>query len=118
MELSVQEERKLQERDEVRTAAVESAIFHLASHLQSTACACLDLAYRLKCGNVAMTSRSKGTEAACIEMEHYPIDYKQEVEVVLNEMGIELTDDEPVIDSVKQEVERRIQGLVLLMGAA
>lgn len=116
-EPSVKEEREERTRDDVRADAIDTAILRIANHMQSTACACLDLAYRLKTRNVAMTARNKGTEAACAEMEHKADDLNI-CEIVRESMpdGFEPLDTESLVDSVWQEVERRVQGLVSLLG--
>ena len=116
-EPSVKEEREERTRDDVRDDAVDTAILRIANHLQSTGDACKEIAKRLIECNVAMCTRSSGTEAACVELENKfeALPYRL---IVVNSMpdGFAPLDIEPIVDSVRREVGRRVQGLVSLLG--
>jgi hypothetical protein len=116
MEISVKDEHRQRLEQYVYEDATEDCIHFLIANLQTTALAIGELAVRLRTQYIKNTQRNEGTQLACQVLEGIEVDYADIVHDAMQRLGLELVDDEQIVDRVRQEVARRVGGLTQLMG--
>jgi hypothetical protein len=116
MELSVKDEQRWKMEEQICSSAVAECIQAICDHLEAAANATYEIRTRLNSGNLSNCRKTIATQLACGMLDGCDVDITAIVSDICDSERYELVDDEQLIDRVRQEVSRRVDGLSKLLG--